>query len=1228
MVQGGDVSNEENKLLQLDTVETAWNDGKENEKKVSEVTELLESVTQSISDSVTAEGNQTDETCLTSSAEPAGAVPLCDAGFSQSDVKDAVGGTCSKSNDIHLSIRMPNGTSFQAKFSIFDNLRSVKNYVDDSQGSSLDSYDLAIPYPHKVFGEEDLIKTFSELGFTGRQAIIVIPKRQVAGNHRGPSSSNNIQSTTSQPGSDDNAIGYFGYLKRVLSYMNPFSYFGGGGSSSSTHEQATNDDLWQYLETMPWWGSERDESEQNHNGGPPFGQVRVLVVGDSGVIFVHDLSQRRTKASLQNWAVEIAATGTFSSPHGSIGPGGLPVPYLVVANKADIASRSSNGSSSNLVNTAQMYLKKQGLLSRSEALPLTDCFPGSSSLLAAAKEARYDKEAVMKFFRKVLYSYLFVVDPLTGSRLILPSERRTKPRLFLNLNRSDCSVSVPLIPAGQISAPAPCRHSAVVATAAATMDPFHDHRRHARQLRLSVPHRYPAFAGASMPSPFPFSPSVSAPTPSKLRRLAPSSSSSSFSSLLLLLFTLRSFYSLLPFIRSGPSSSLFPFSFLVSLLSFLISLPFSFPFRSSQSSTIASPSLLFSLGAKSALLSLVFLLRFQSLRYCSAAASILADFSGTLVARSITVGRLRRRRGQRILGFASLSLALILLSYSWDRIGCFPLSSSSPPAEGCGRLAPMLLPFLSGFLGFYERAAGNSAPLRQLGKKRTRLASLALTTVILFFPASISFFKAIGGENESSVSVSDLGWPFINTVIFGVVLNENFAGDEKMNSTTKDFHKEFLVTFFCTLVLELIYFPKLSLPGFLSCGFLLWVSVWQLGSSSFHYIELGSSESPENLYSMVMNPIRHILSERKTRKIALFLLINTAYMIVEFVVGFMSNSLGLISDACHMLFDCAALVIGLYASYISRLPANNQFNYGRGRFEVLSGYANAVFLVLVGALIVLESMERILDPQEISTNSLLAVSIGGLLVNVIGLIFFHEEHHHSHGGSHSCSHSHSHSKSNSHSELLCSHHHYPNQHDHCDHDSYHHKHLEKNHCDEHQHEHEHGQRDEGHDKHGEVHQNILVGIREEGLKMHYHIDHNMEGIFLHVLADTMGSIGVVISTLLIKYKGWLIADPACSIFISVMIVSSVVPLLRNSTEILLQRIPRGCEKNIRVALDNLRQIQGVCAVQNLHIWNFTNTETVGTVHLHVSTEADKALIKRRVSALFHEAGVKDITIQR
>lgn len=229
-----------------------------------------------------------------------------------------------------------------------------------------------------------------------------------------------------------------------------------------------------------FWRERERENRDSNGGGPPSGQVRVLVVGDSGVgksslvhlivngssllhpsqtvgctvsvkhttygspgsssnsikgdserdffielwdvsgherykdcrslfyaqingvIFVHDLSQRRTKTSLQKWAVEVAVAGTFSAPLGSGGPGGLPVPYIVIGNKADIAAKYPRGSSGNLVDVARQWVEKQGLLPSSEELPLTESFPGSGGLIAAAKESRYDKEAVMKFFRMLI----------------------------------------------------------------------------------------------------------------------------------------------------------------------------------------------------------------------------------------------------------------------------------------------------------------------------------------------------------------------------------------------------------------------------------------------------------------------------------------------------------------------------------------------------------------------------------------------------------------------------------------------------------------------------------------------------------------------------------------------------------------------------------------------------------------------------------------------------------
>lgn len=103
----------------------------------------------------------------------------------------------------------------------------------------------------------------------------------------------------------------------------------------------------------------------------------------TGVIFVHDLSQKRTKSSLQKWAVEIATIGTFSAPLVSGGPGGLPVPYIVIGNKADISAKEGTGESSgNLVDAARQWVEKQGLLSFSEEIPLTESFPGGGGLLA------------------------------------------------------------------------------------------------------------------------------------------------------------------------------------------------------------------------------------------------------------------------------------------------------------------------------------------------------------------------------------------------------------------------------------------------------------------------------------------------------------------------------------------------------------------------------------------------------------------------------------------------------------------------------------------------------------------------------------------------------------------------------------------------------------------------------------------------------------------------------
>lgn len=367
--------------------------------------------------------------------------------------------------------------------------------------------------------------------------------------------------------------------------------------------------------------------------------------------------------------------------------------------------------------------------------------------------------------------------------------------------------------------------------------------------------------------------------------------------------------------------------------------------------------------------------------------AILAEFAGALAGKALFFDAKSTDRGRRIRGSVALLTGLFLLTQGWDRAGCFP--AAGVYSDSCSKLFPMLAPFAAGLMASVERSWANRSSVRHIGKRRVRLISLSIATAVLFPFAVFSFFLSSWDSNPGPMDFSIL-WPLFSTVGFGVVFSfygETYSEEKLLMPTLSP--KMFFVTVCCTCLLELVFGLELSLLGFLFCSLILWIAVRDLGTpSGWMAYSILESDPSDSLYSLFKNPLKHILSERKSQKIALFLLINTLFMAVEFIYGFMNNSLGLISDACHMLFDCAALAIGLYASYISRLPANSKFNYGYGRFEVLSGYVNAVFLVLIGSLIVLESIERILEPQEISTDCLLVVSVGGLVVNLVGLAFF------------------------------------------------------------------------------------------------------------------------------------------------------------------------------------------------------------------------------------------------
>lgn len=113
--------------------------------------------------------------------------------------------------------------------------------------------------------------------------------------------------------------------------------------------------------------------------------------------------------------------------------------------------------------------------------------------------------------------------------------------------------------------------------------------------------------------------------------------------------------------------------------------------------------------------------------------------------------------------------------------------------------------------------------------------------------------------------------------------------------------------------------------------------------------------------------------------------LTSAFLIAEVVGGILTNSLALISDATHMFTDAAALAVSLAALRIGRRPADGKRTFGYLRFEILAAALNAVLLFLVAMYIVYEAIQRIGEPTQIDSKTMLIVAALGLIVNLVSM---------------------------------------------------------------------------------------------------------------------------------------------------------------------------------------------------------------------------------------------------
>lgn len=126
-----------------------------------------------------------------------------------------------------------------------------------------------------------------------------------------------------------------------------------------------------------------------------------------------------------------------------------------------------------------------------------------------------------------------------------------------------------------------------------------------------------------------------------------------------------------------------------------------------------------------------------------------------------------------------------------------------------------------------------------------------------------------------------------------------------------------------------------------------------------------------------------------TKRLRWALALAASFMVAEVVGGLAANSLALLADAGHMLSDVAAIGLSLFALWMAARPSGAGKTFGYHRVEILAALVNGATLVALAVWIVVEAIGRLDQPPEVRGPLLLAVAVGGLVVNLIALFVLH-----------------------------------------------------------------------------------------------------------------------------------------------------------------------------------------------------------------------------------------------
>jgi cobalt-zinc-cadmium efflux system protein len=136
---------------------------------------------------------------------------------------------------------------------------------------------------------------------------------------------------------------------------------------------------------------------------------------------------------------------------------------------------------------------------------------------------------------------------------------------------------------------------------------------------------------------------------------------------------------------------------------------------------------------------------------------------------------------------------------------------------------------------------------------------------------------------------------------------------------------------------------------------------------------------------------------------------------------------------------------------------------------------------------------------------------------------------------------------------------------------------------------------------------------------------NTRGAYLHVLGDLLGSVGTVLAALLIRWTGWLAADPIVSVLVTLLIVRSSWRLMRESIDVLLEATP--AHISLGAVRSQLERIDGVASVHDLHVWTVTSGMVAMSAHAIVPDGESHQRVLCDVVKEMRGFGIAHVTMQ-